>query len=94
MGTCTITTLESPAVLFDDEDTGLSVLLQYKLGSDRQGTGSMKYAVPHLKWTGLRPGQLEELELPPQVRRGKALLGRAGYAAVGMLETRGIHSEL
>lgn len=47
---------------------GLSVLLQYKLGSNRQGAGSAKYAVPALKWVGLRPSQLDHLDLPPQVR--------------------------
>lgn len=43
------------------------MLLQYKLGSTRQGPGSAKYAVPDLKWVGLRPSQLDDLDLPLQV---------------------------
>ncbi|CAN0051773.1 unnamed protein product, partial [Sphacelaria rigidula] len=53
--------------LVDCNPFGLSVLLQYKLGSNRQGAGSAKYAVPALKWVGLRPSQLDHLDLPPQV---------------------------
>ncbi|CAM9913684.1 unnamed protein product, partial [Discosporangium mesarthrocarpum] len=46
---------------------GLSLLLVYKLGSTRLGPAASKYAVPDLKWIGLRPSQLEDLDLPPEV---------------------------
>lgn len=44
------------------------MFLLYKEGSSRQGRGSVKYAVPGMKWVGLRPSQLEGLDLPHQVR--------------------------
>ena len=48
--------------------SGLSVFLQYKEGSSRQGKGSAKYRVPDMAWVGLRPSQLEDLDLPEQAR--------------------------
>lgn len=48
--------------------SGLSVLLQYKQGSSRQGKGSAKYRVPDMAWVGLRPSQLDDLDLPEQAR--------------------------
>lgn len=47
--------------------SGLSVFLQYKEGSSRQGKGSAKYKVPDMRWVGLRPSQLNDLDLPEQV---------------------------
>lgn len=49
-------------------NSGLSVLLQYKLGSTRQDSRSATYAVPDLRWLGLRPSQLDDLDLSTQVR--------------------------
>lgn len=48
---------------------GLSVFLQYKEGSSRQGRGSAKFRVPEMKWVGLRPSQLDDLELPDEASR-------------------------
>lgn len=65
------------------EAPGLSVFLLYKEGSSRQGRGSLKYAVPGMKWVGLRPSQLEDLDLPHQVR----LLKLFAYAQTSLEKT-------
>lgn len=44
--------------------SGLSVFLQYQEGSSRLGKGSAKYRVPGMQWLGLRPSQLDDLDLP------------------------------
>lgn len=62
--------LVSPGTL---ERAGLSVLLQYKEGSSRQGTSSGKYANPNMKWIGLRPSQLDSLDLPRKVHHQRPL---------------------
>eukprot|EP00752_Nemacystus_decipiens_P009762 g8718.t1 len=54
--------------LVDCNPFGLSILLQYKEGSSRQGKGSAKYRVPGMSWVGLRPSQLDDLSLPEQAR--------------------------
>ncbi|CAM9175225.1 unnamed protein product, partial [Hapterophycus canaliculatus] len=50
--------------LVDCNPFGLGVFLQYKEGSSRQGKGSAKFKVPDMKWVGLRPSQLDGLDLP------------------------------
>lgn len=50
---------------------GLSVFLQYKEGSSRQGKGSAKFKVPGMKWVGLRPSQLDDLDLPDQASKSR-----------------------
>ncbi|CAN0320425.1 unnamed protein product, partial [Ectocarpus sp. 8 AP-2014] len=52
--------------LVDCNPFGLSVFLQYKEGSSRQGRGSAKFRVPEMKWVGLRPSQLDDLDLPDE----------------------------
>lgn len=47
-------------------ESGLSVFLQYKEGSSRQGKRSTKYKVPAMQWVGLRPSQLDDLDLPEE----------------------------
>lgn len=46
------------------------MFLQYKEGSSRQGKGSGKFRVPDMKWVGLRPSQLDDLDLPEQASSG------------------------
>lgn len=50
---------------------GLSVFLQFKDGSSRQGRGSAKFRVPEMKWVGLRPSQLDDLDLPEEASKNK-----------------------
>ncbi|CAM9309407.1 unnamed protein product, partial [Ectocarpus sp. 13 AM-2016] len=52
--------------LVDCNPFGLSVFLQFKEGSSRQGRGSAKFRVPEMKWVGLRPSQLDDLNLPEE----------------------------
>lgn len=40
------------------------MFLQYQEGSSRLGKGSAKYRVPGMQWLGLRPSQLDDLDLP------------------------------
>ncbi|CAM9225290.1 unnamed protein product, partial [Scytosiphon promiscuus] len=46
--------------LVDCNPFGLSVFLQYKEGSSRQGKGSANFKVPDMKWVGLRPQGLPQ----------------------------------
>ncbi|CAM9155687.1 unnamed protein product, partial [Choristocarpus tenellus] len=53
--------------LSDCNPFGLALLLVYKLGSVRLGVDASKYAVPDLRWLGLRPSQLDDLQLTDEV---------------------------
>ncbi|KAF0705836.1 hypothetical protein AaE_014361 [Aphanomyces astaci] len=54
--------------LCDCNSFGLSILLTYKFGSARMPLDSIHYAVD-IEWLGLRPSQLEALELPNVVKK-------------------------
>ncbi|TMW56697.1 hypothetical protein Poli38472_006707 [Pythium oligandrum] len=58
-------TLELPVIgLSDCNPFGLSIMLTYKLGSARMPLDTRPFGVD-IKWVGLRPSRIEQLDLPP-----------------------------
>lgn len=71
--------LDYPTLIYE---AGLSVFLQYKGGSSRQGKGSAKYKVPDMQWVGLRPSQLDDLDLPEEASSAQEQVVPLAYAFI------------
>lgn len=51
--------------LCDCNPHGISILLTYKIGSSRMPE-SKRFVVPALQWLGLRPSQLQRIDIPDE----------------------------
>lgn len=70
------------------------MFLQYKQGSSRQGKGSAKYRVPDMAWVGLRPSQLDDLNLPEQARLPQvSTSSKSRRQFIGQLVADAVNSE-